>query len=265
MSIDVTRSIPVTGGELSATVRPGDQPALVFLHYWGGSKRTWRLVIDRLDPVTAVVAYDHRGWGQSADAPGPYGLSQLAADAQQVIDGLGVDRYLLVGHSMGGKVAQMVAARQPRGLVGLILVAPAPAAPAGMTAQLQELTSHAYDDEQTVLQSIDQMLTHRALPEELRRQIVEDSLSAHAEARLSWPTAGLAEDVSAGVDNIAVPVLILAGEHDLVEPPELLRDHLLPLIPHAAMAVLDDTGHLSPLEAPDQVAAAITEFVARCH
>jgi pimeloyl-ACP methyl ester carboxylesterase len=260
-----TWALPVSGGELSAAVRAGDQPALVFLHYWGGSKRTWQLVIERLDPATAVVAYDHRGWGQSADAPGPYGLQQLAADVQRVVDGLGYERYLLVGHSMGGKVAQMVAARQPSGLVGLILVAPAPAAPAGMTAQLQELTSHAYDDEQTVQQSIDQMLTHRALSAGLRQQIVEDSLSAHVDARLSWPTTGLAENVSAGVDEISVPVLILAGDHDLVEPPDLLRDHLLPLIRQATMTVLHDTGHLSPLEVPDQVSAAITEFGARFH
>jgi pimeloyl-ACP methyl ester carboxylesterase len=256
------RVLAVPGADLSAAVRTGAQPALVFLHYWGGSKRTWAQVIDRLDQATAVVAYDQRGWGQSAGAPGPYGLAQLAADAQSVVDDLGYERYVLVGHSMGGKVAQMVAARQPRGLAGLILVAPAPAAPAGMTAQLQELTSHAYDDQQTVEQSIGQMLTHRALPAELRRQIVEDSLSAGDDARLSWPTTGLAEDVSALVGAIDVPVLVLAGEHDKVEPPELLREHLLPLIPHATMTILDGTGHLSPLEVPDQVAGAITEFTA---
>jgi pimeloyl-ACP methyl ester carboxylesterase len=262
MPSSAARALTVAGAELSATVRTGDQPALVFLHYWGGSKRTWQPVIDRLDPHRAVIAYDQRGWGQSADAQGPYGLEQLAVDARSVVDDLGYDRYVIVGHSMGGKVAQMVAAGQPRGLAGLILVAPAPAAPAGMTAQLQELTSHAYDNQQTVEQSIDSMLTHRALPAELRRQIVEDSLSAGHDARLSWPTTGLAQDVSAGVSAIAGPVLILAGEYDKVEPPELLRAHLSPLIPHATMTVLEGTGHLSPLEVPDQVAGAITEFTA---
>ena len=255
-------TLTVPGADLSAVVRTGDEPALVFLHYWGGSKRTWQPVLDRLNPSTAAVAYDQRGWGRSAGAPGPYGLAQLAIDAQHVVDELGYQRYVLVSHSMGGKVAQMVAARRPRGLAGLLLVAPAPAAPAGMTAQLQELTSHAYDDEQTVRQSVEHMLTHLPLADDVRRQIVEDSLSAHESARLSWPTTGLAEDVSAGVGDIEVPVLILAGEHDLVEPPELLRQHLLPLIPQATMTVLDGTGHLSPLEVPDQVATAITDFTA---
>ncbi|MCV7229693.1 alpha/beta fold hydrolase [Mycolicibacterium komossense] len=257
-----TTTLSVAGADLSAVARSGDQPALVFLHYWGGSKRTWQPVIDRLPATTAVLAYDQRGWGGSAGAPGPYGLAQLAADAEHVLAGLGYDRVVLVGHSMGGKVAQMVAARRPRGLVGLVLVAPAPAAPAAMTAQLQELTSRAYDDEQAVQQSVDHMLTEIALPADVRRQIVEDSLSAGDEAKYSWPTTGLAQDVSAGVGAIGVPTLIVAGEHDKVEPPALLRAHVLSLIPQATMTVLAGTGHLSPLEVPDQVAAAITEFTA---
>ena len=59
-----------------------------------------------------------------------------------------------------------------------------------------------------------------------------------------------------------MPVLVLAGSHDKVEPPTLLTDHLLPLIPHATINLLEGTGHLSPLEVPDQVARHITAFTA---
>jgi pimeloyl-ACP methyl ester carboxylesterase len=55
---------------------------------------------------------------------------------------------------MGGKVAQALVARRPAGLAGVVLVAPAPAAPAGSLEQLQQLTMHAYDDEQSVHLSI---------------------------------------------------------------------------------------------------------------
>ncbi|MBX7547698.1 alpha/beta hydrolase [Streptomyces sp. tea 10] len=259
----VGRFFDVRGGQVYAHVREGDGPALIFLHYWGGSRRTWIPVLQRLDPGQGFVAYDHRGWGDSTSVPGPYDLEQLADDAQQVIDVLGDSRHVLVGHSMGGKVAQMLAARKPAGLTGVVLVAPAPPAPVGVTAHMQETIAHAYDNDEAVLQSIDLMLTHGGLTPELRRQVVEDSLRGGDQARLAWPRQGLVQDVSAGVSAIEVPVLVLAGSHDKVEPPTVLADHLLPLIPTASLTVLRGTGHLSPLEVPDQVAAHIDAFVAQ--
>ncbi|MCV7179637.1 alpha/beta fold hydrolase [Mycolicibacterium sphagni] len=258
----VERLVDVRDGQLAACSRAGDGPALVFLHYWGGSRRTWTPVIEQLDPRQAFLAYDQRGWGNSAEVPGPYDMTQLADDAQQVIDILGGGDYVLVGHSMGGKVAQLLAARKPAGLTGVVLVAPAPPAPVGQTAALQELTSHAYDSEATVRQSIEVMLTNGGLSAALRGQVVEDSLRAHRDARLAWPLHGLVEDVSAGVGGIEVPVLVLAGRHDKVEPPAVLADHLLPLIPTATLVILESTGHLSPLEVPDQLAAQIAAFTA---
>ena len=191
--------IDVDGAQLYADVRTGAAPALVFLHYWGGSRRTWRLVLAHLHADQAFVNYDQRGWGASADAPGPYDMERLADDAQSVIATLEYTDYVLVGHSMGGKVAQALAARRPAGLAGLVLVAPAPARPIGSTEVLQQLTMHAYDDEHAVQQGIDQMLTYQPLTSELRHQIVEDSLRAGDEARLAGPNYGLAQDVSAGL------------------------------------------------------------------
>jgi pimeloyl-ACP methyl ester carboxylesterase len=89
--------------------------ALVFLHYWGGSSRTWGKVIAALPKSYRIVALDHRCWGDS-DAPvSGYGLSDLADDAQGAIEALELKRYVLIGHSMGGKVAQLVASRRPKG------------------------------------------------------------------------------------------------------------------------------------------------------
>jgi pimeloyl-ACP methyl ester carboxylesterase len=259
----VGRLFDVKGGQVHADVREGDGPPLIFLHYWGGSRRTWGPVLQRLDPRQGFVSYDQRGWGDSASVPGPYDLEQLADDAQRVIGAAGRSRYVLVGHSMGGKVAQLLAARKPKGLIGVVLVAPAPPAPIGVTEQVLEAVSHAYDSEEAVLQGIDQMLTHGGLTAELRRQVVKDSLRGGEQARLAWPRQGMVQDVSAGVAAIEVPVLVLGGSHDKVDPPAVLADHLLPLIPTASLTVLTGTGHLSPLEVPDQVAARIGAFVAQ--
>src|SRR5450830_388961 len=61
-------------------------PALVFLHYWGGSSRTWRHVVQALTPAFRCIAIDQRRWGQSDKPPGAYALDALADDAQGLID-----------------------------------------------------------------------------------------------------------------------------------------------------------------------------------
>ena len=132
------RVIDVDGAQLYADVRSGTAPALVFLHYWGGSRRTWQPVLTRLHPDQAFVTYDQRGWGDSVNAPGPYDMERLADDAQSVIATLGYTDYVLVGHSMGGKIAQALAARRPAGLAGVVLVAPAPATPVGSPLEVPD-------------------------------------------------------------------------------------------------------------------------------
>ena len=257
----VGRFVPVAGGQLYAHVRASSGPTLVFLHYWGGSRRTWIPVLRRLDPRQSFVAYDQRGWGDSVDAPGPYDLAQLADDAQRVVQELGYAEHVLVGHSMGGKVAQLLAARRPPGLAGVVLVAPAPPTPTEETLRLRDVTAHAYDSRATVEQSIDHILVHNGLSAELRSQVIEDSLRARQPTRDAWPDHGLTSTID--VAAIDVPVLVLAGEHDKVDPPTALAEHLLPSIPTASMSVLPRAGHLSPLEAPDRIADHITAFVRR--
>lgn len=257
------RMIDIGAGRLYAHVRHGDRPTLVFLHYWGGSHRTWTPVIEGLDPGHGVVAYDQRGWGASSVVPGPFTLDQLGDDALRVIESCDIEGYVLVGHSMGGKTAQLLAARRPSGLAGVVLVAPAPAVPVGVSPAQQEALAHAYDSAETVSWSIDHALTHRGLTPQLRAQVIEDSLRGSREARDAWPRDGLVQDIGDAVTAIDVPVLVLAGDDDQVDPPATLEAHLLPHIPSARIQLLSGTGHLSPLEVPEQVAAHIESFVSR--
>ena len=120
--------VAVSGGALTVHARPGEGSTLLLLHYWGGSGRTWAPMLDHLDPRTPVAYYDQRGWGRSNTLPGPFDLARLAADARAVIDALDTD-VVLVGHSMGGKVAQLVAAERLSALSRLVLVASGPAEP----------------------------------------------------------------------------------------------------------------------------------------
>lgn len=256
-----TVTAPTSGAGLPTyDHRPGTGPTLVLLHYWGGSARTWDPVVDLL-PGRDVVALDQRGWGRSRDLPGPWSLERLAADVLDVVAEAALEDYVLVGHSMGGKVAQLVGSRRPVGLRGLVLVAPAPARPAPtVTPAYQATLARAYDSEESIAAVRDHVLTAARLPEPLGAQVLVDSAAVAAEARDEWPMHGIAEDVSARTASIAVPTLVVGGGQDQVEPVGVLESNLVPYVPGARLVVLPSSGHLIPLEAPAELAAAIEAF-----
>jgi 3-oxoadipate enol-lactonase len=222
-----------------------------------GSSRTWGPVTDRLSPTFRCIAYDHRGWGHSKTTPPSFRITDLADDCLALIGVLGLQDYILVGHSMGGKVAQAVAARRPPGLQGLVLVAPSPAGGVHPPAEQLAAMRTSYDTRDSVLATLDHVLTHVPLSDELREQVVQDSLAGTSEAKHAWPDAALAEDVSALLETINVPVVVLAGENDLVDPVALITEHVVDQIPGATLHLVPDTGHLSPLETPHPIATAI--------
>ena len=235
--------------------RPGTGPTLVFLHYWGGSARTWDRTVDRLAGRDTLTV-DFRGWSRSIDLAGPYTLRQLADDTLAVIAEAGVTDHVLVGHSMGGKIAQLIAATRPAGLRGIVLVGSAPAKPAAeITPEYRERLSHAYDSD-----ARDHVLTATELPESIKSQIATDSRASTDAARTEWPLRGIAADVCAHSRMINVPALVVAGEHDQVEPVDVLADNLVRYLSDADVTVIPNTGHLIPLEAPADLVEAITAF-----
>ncbi|MFF1379479.1 alpha/beta fold hydrolase [Streptomyces sp. NPDC058308] len=242
--------------------RPGAGPTLVFLHYWGGSARTWDLVVDRL-PGRDVLTVDFRGWSRSSGLPGPYTLRRLADDTLAVIADAGITEYVLVGHSMGGKVAQLIAAARPAGLRGIVLVGPGPAKPAEqITPEYREGLSHAYDSDESVAVARDGILTATELPASIKAQVATDSRAGADTARTEWPLRGIAEDITEHTRMISVPALVIAGEQDRVEPVDVLLANLVPYLSGADFTVIPKTGHLIPLEAPADLVEAITTFAA---
>jgi pimeloyl-ACP methyl ester carboxylesterase len=242
--------------------RPGTGPTLVFLHYWGGSARTWDLVVDRI-PGRDVLTVDFRGWSRSSGLAGPFTLRRFAEDVLAVIADAGVTDYVLVGHSMGGKVAQLAAATRPAGLRGIVLVASGPAKPAAaITPEYQEGLSHAYDSDASVAAARDTILTATELSASVKARIAADSRAGADAARTEWPSHGIAEDVTEDTRMINVPALVVAGENDRVEPVDVLRDNLVPYLSRlgADFTVIPGTGHLIPLEAPDRLVDAIAAF-----
>jgi pimeloyl-ACP methyl ester carboxylesterase len=219
------------------------EPALLFLHYWGGSARTWKVVMASLAADFRCIAYDQRGWGGSDAPPQGYSIRDLAVDAKEILRSLKIRRYVLVGHSMGGKVGQFLAAQRPIGLEKLLLVAPAAPTPQDIPEFARQAQLHAYDNRENALKALE-FLTAHPPNDDLCEQIIADNFAAAPQAKLAWPTFSAYEDISVELRNIAVPTLIVAGDQDRQDPVEQHKREVLPRIPSARMEIIGNCGHL---------------------
>lgn len=250
------------GLKLHVEERGEGGPALVFLHYWGGTGRTWRGVVDRLAGRFRCLTVDLRGWGQSDRTAQDYSLFTQADDVAHIIAALGLESYVLVGHSMGGKIAQIVAGHPPPGLKGIVLVAPAPPSPRRVPQAQQRQMLDSYQNPEGVEGAL-QILTRRRLSDAQREQVTVDTVGGAPGAKDAWVNDGMPLDITAQAGEISVPVCVIVGSADQVEPESLLRQEFRAWVPQARFEVLEGVGHLSPLEAPDSVAEAIWDFLSR--
>ena len=234
--------------------------ALVFLHHWGGSSRTWFEVTAALSDRFRCVAIDARGAGDS-DAPATgYATSDHADDALGVITALKLERYVLVGHSMGGKAAQLLAARRPKGLLGVVLVASSPPSPMAIGDDQRVQMKGAYSSRESVNWSLDNVLVGSPISSEEREQLVTDALRLSPPAVEGWIEVGGREDISFDVVKIDAPVVIIAGTVDHVDTPEIVQTKIVPHFPAAPVHMLSGKGHLLPIEAPAEIARVVDEF-----
>lgn len=110
--------------DLALTVDDGGEgPAVVLLHGLGGAKELWSETLAALRVAGfRAIAYDHRGHGGSSDALPPWTIGDLADDLRQVLDGRGIERAAIVGHSMGGRAIFAFALRHPERIWALVAV-----------------------------------------------------------------------------------------------------------------------------------------------
>jgi pimeloyl-ACP methyl ester carboxylesterase len=255
------RTIQTQGAAIRITESGSGEPACVFLHYWGGSGRTWDDLIDRIDGRARCVAVDQRGWGESIATDGRYDLAAMADDVQGIVAALGLQRYVLVGHSMGGKVAQIVAAKRPASLLGLVLVAPAPPTPMPVPEPQRGAMLASYMSREGVQQALT-VLAGSPLSDVLRERVIEDTLRGAPGAKREWTERGMIEDVSTGLEAVTVPTTVVIGDRDRVEHESALRQAFGRFLPHATFRVLAGVGHLLPLERPGELAATCLDLVA---
>jgi pimeloyl-ACP methyl ester carboxylesterase len=235
---------------------------LIFLHYWGGSAATWDGVINLLPADVKTHTPEFRGWGENhSEMPSDASLHLLAADIEEFIARRTSGRYLLVGHSMGGKVAQIIAGSRPANLAGLMLVAPAPPTAMALSAEQRETMIHAYDSAESTAFVLDNVLTVGGLPHAIRQKALQTSIAGSRDAKTWWPKVGIGEEVLKQAASIDVPVHVLSGEKDRVDTPATLQEKLMPHLSNARLEVIEGKGHLLPLEAPTAIAASLMQFI----
>ena len=235
------------------------EKTLLFLHYFGGSSRTWEPVIMALAADYRCLALDSRGWGDSDAVPeADCRVEDMASDVAGIIAALGLTRYTLIGHSMGGKAAQLHAASRPQGLEQLLLVASSPLSPEPMTGDARAKMRAAYGSERESRQTLTQ-IARLPLTPETENAIVADNLRASQAAWQAWADLGSRQDLSAFASQITVPTHVLSGTGDVVLSPDVLKREIVARIPGATQATVPDAGHLLPLEAPNTVADWIRE------
>lgn len=256
------RIIATRGARIACTDRGKGGATFLFLHYWGGSTRTWADVIAGLETSARCVALDARGWGRSEALDGRYDLDAMADDVEDVAAALGLGLYVLVGHSMGGKVAQIVAARVVSRVAGLVLVAPAPPGPMPVPAEGRAAMLASYQSREGVEQAI-AVLSGRPLNDARREQIIADTLAGAPAAKREWTERGMIAIVSSQLRDFTGPVRVVVGELDRVERPDALRAAFASALPQAVVTTVPGAGHLLPIEGPSAVVSACREFGTR--
>jgi len=257
--------VTMNGYALSADDGGRGAPVLL-LHGFPMSSAIFAPVRPIVERAGRLITVDLRGFGASDALPGSYDMESLADDVVRVADHLGLDRFVLGGHSMGGYVAFRVAAKHRRRLSGLILIDTRAAAdtPEGVERRRASIAAITAGGRDAFLDAFLPLLvsptTQDRQPEvmELLRAIAagipDHVLIGCLEGMMTRPDS---RGLLAGLD---LPALVIVGAQDPVTPPDEARALALAL-PRGELLEVPDAGHTPTLEQPAIVGEAIARFL----
>lgn len=244
----------------------GEGPAVLLVTGLGGNASFWTEQIARLRSAYRVISYDHRGVGRSSLSQIRYSVEQMADDALAVLDGLGIERAHLVGHSTGGCIGQILAIEHPQRLISLVASSSWTAADAYFKRlfevrkrALQEGGAQTYVRCGTLFQYPPEWIAENISAIE---QAEQATLAAFppTEIVLSKIDAILRFDRTAQLPAIRVPTLVNTAVDDLICPPYFSRA-LAAAIPGAKLGILPQGGHFCPRSQPHQYFRNIDSFL----
>ena len=236
------------------------------LHALGGSARAWTQVGDLLRTTLDTVAVDLPGFGDNA-ALATHRVEEMADHVVEMVRRARPGRWLLVGHSMGAKVAAVVARRVEDGEPGLaglshiVLLAGSPPEPEPMDEDRRSTMRGWFQgDDASSREQAHEFVGQNvasALAGHLYEGAVDDMLRSDRAAWQAWLERGSRDDWSTFVGRLQTPALIVAGGEDGDLGAAAQRRLNAPHYQSARLVVIEGAAHLLPLERPDEVARLI--------
>nr|WP_319249423.1 alpha/beta fold hydrolase [uncultured Celeribacter sp.] len=233
---------------------------VIFAHELGTQLQLWDAVMPHLPDGLRIIRYDLRGHGQTDAPPGPYSMGSLIRDAEQLLDRLAIRDAVFVGLGLGGLVAQGLAVKRLDQIRALVLSNTA--AKIGIRtiwerhiAQIRDkgLTARIPD------------LTERWFAPRMRRDpralaCLDTLTQTSVDGYLGCAAAVAGTDFYTPTSGLRLSCLGIAGGHDGDTPPDLMRE-TIGVIPGARFELMRRSGHLPPLDAPEDYAAHISSFL----
>ncbi|MCA9143150.1 MAG: alpha/beta fold hydrolase [Planctomycetaceae bacterium] len=246
----------------------GTGPVLLLVHGFPLDHSMWQPQLESLSDTYRIIAPDLRGFGASGGATETITMEQFADDMAALLDALGINEPItFCGLSMGGYVAWQFWRRHAARLSRLILCDTRAIADSEEVARGRAMMA------ERVLSEGSSIVAEAMLPKLFAEATARDDsntveathrvMAATAPAAVAGALRGMAlrPDMTKELPNIDVPTLVICGEHDVISPPDEMRS-IADKLPNATFVEIAGSGHMSPLEAPAAVNAAIRDFLA---
>jgi len=248
----------------------GEGFPIVLLNGLGGNRKDWYEQVPVFSQHYQTITYDHRGTGDSNKPETGYSIDQFADDCIGVLDHLDLERVHLVGYSMGGRIAQVIASRHPNRVAALVLAATA-AKPNALNLYSLKLGAYLYKNYgPSAAASVGPLVdfTHsyfaKALP------VLVDKLGAVPEnpmplhAFMGHVGAIEGHDTSGVLGSIRSPTLVVIGDQEWLNPlPD--ANALVEGIPDARLQVITGASHGLIVEQPEQFNQCVLDFFCEYH
>jgi pimeloyl-ACP methyl ester carboxylesterase len=253
----------VNGTTLNYQEQGAGKP-LVLLHGFPLDLRIWHEQAAALSDRFRVITPDLRGFGQSRSND-PFTMESLADDVHALLADLGALPTVLGGLSMGGYVALAYAKKYPADLRGLMLIdtkaeGDTPEGKEGRQKMIELARSQGA--KAVAEQMMPKMLAQDADKSRLQvKRELDQIMQSQTPLTIEHALAAMRDrpDMAAQLPSIAVPTLVIVGEHDAITPPAG-AEKMSKAIAHATYALVRGAGHMAPMEQPQQVTDAIRRF-----
>lgn len=251
----------------------GSGPTLVLIAGLGYGCWYWGKIAAELKDDFQVVIFDNRGAGQSSQPDGPYSVPMLAADTAGLLDALDLKESIILGHSLGGFIAQELVVSRPD-LVGKLILASTNHGGMKVIPITPEALAVMMDREGDPVELVKRGIDIACAPGFMEKnplvvqELVEyrftnpvPAAQYQAQVAAGAGTAAYTDDqVDQRLGAVKVPTLILSGEFDRVVPPGN-ADLMAGKIPDSKVVIIPNTGHMFPIEDPQTAAREIKDFL----